>query len=201
MEDSVTWADTTAVEDETTDGRMGREPGQRRRGGWQWWAAGRRAQLLGVERRTHPHFSPVSQRGLKQFVLQDGHSKVHLPKCPGLFYLRVPWPCQVVQELQAGWWDHVAAGCHPSAEVVHLWWRKQKSEASMKEKSVWEAGKRWRESGKDGEVEETARFAWCLALQSCGLDRLEGRNLGLSAAQRLNACAGVVGALWLSVGI
>lgn len=90
MEDSVTWADTTAVEDEMMDGRMGREPGQRSQGGWQWWAAGRRVQLLGVERRTRPRFSPGSQRALKQFVLQDGRSEVHLLRSPGLLYVWVP---------------------------------------------------------------------------------------------------------------
>lgn len=73
MEDSVMWADTTAVEDAMMDERMGREPGRRSWENWRWWEAGGRVQLLGVERRTHPHFSPGSQRGLKQFVLQDGH--------------------------------------------------------------------------------------------------------------------------------
>lgn len=90
MEHSVTWADTTAVEDEMMDGRMEREPGQRSRGSWRWWAAGRRVQRLGVERRSHPRFSPGSQRGLKQFVLQDGHSEVRLLRSPGLLYLWVP---------------------------------------------------------------------------------------------------------------
>lgn len=201
MEDSMTWADATAVEDEMVDGRRGREPGQRSWGGWWRWAAGWRVQLLGVEGRTRPRFSPGSCRGLKQFVLQYGHSEVCLLRSLGLLYLWVPWPCQAGQESQAGWWDHAAAGCHPSAEVVNLWRRKQKTEESTKEKSAWEAGERRRESGEDGEVVETVRFAWCLALRSCGLGRLEGRNPGPLAAQRPSACAGAAGTLWLSAGI
>lgn len=90
MEDSVTWADTTAVQDKVTNGRMGREPGQRSWGGWRWWAAGSRVQLLGVETRTHPHFSPEFQGRPKQFVLQDGRSGVHLLMSPTLLYLWVP---------------------------------------------------------------------------------------------------------------
>lgn len=90
MEDSVTWAGTTAGQDKMTNGRMGREPGRRSWGGWRWWAVGSRVQLLGVERRTHPHFSPGFQGGLKQFVPLDGHSGVRLLRSPTLLYLWVP---------------------------------------------------------------------------------------------------------------
>lgn len=60
MEDSVTWAGTTAAGGEVTEGRTGTGPGRRSWGGWQSRAAGRRAQLLGVERKTQARFSAGS---------------------------------------------------------------------------------------------------------------------------------------------
>lgn len=59
MEDSVTWADSSAAGDDGVE-RTGRGLGPRSQDGWQSQAAGRQVQLLGAARRPPPRFSSGS---------------------------------------------------------------------------------------------------------------------------------------------
>lgn len=59
MEDSVIWADSSAVGDDGAE-RTGRGFGPRSQEGWQSQAAGRQVQPLGAARKPPPHFSSCS---------------------------------------------------------------------------------------------------------------------------------------------